>query len=62
MYQDGNTFLAKADKTRIMQVISNLFANAIKFTEKEKIVIAWIIKNGDGPKRRKKRCNCIFQR
>jgi signal transduction histidine kinase len=39
MDQGGDAFLVKADKTRIMQVISNLLTNAIKFTEKGKIVI-----------------------
>jgi signal transduction histidine kinase len=35
----GSAFIVKADKTRIMQVVSNLLTNAIKFTEKGKIVI-----------------------
>jgi signal transduction histidine kinase len=39
MDQDRDAFLVKADKARIMQVISNLLTNAIKFTEKGKIVI-----------------------
>ncbi|HEU4824516.1 MAG TPA: HAMP domain-containing sensor histidine kinase [Nitrososphaeraceae archaeon] len=39
MDRGGDAFLVEADKTRIMQVISNLLANAIKFTEKGKIVI-----------------------
>jgi signal transduction histidine kinase len=37
--QGGDAFVVKADKTRVMQVISNLLVNAIKFTEKGKIVI-----------------------
>jgi signal transduction histidine kinase len=39
MDQGRDAFLVKADKTRIMQVISNLLTNAMKFTEKGKIVI-----------------------
>lgn len=48
--QGGNAFLVKADKTRIMQVISNLLTNAIKFTEKGNIVIGLANKNTNGRK------------
>jgi two-component system sensor histidine kinase VicK len=36
----NNLFLIEADKTRIMQVISNLLANAIKFTRGGRVVIS----------------------
>jgi signal transduction histidine kinase len=46
-YGDDNTFVVVADRTRLIQVISNLIRNAIKFTKEGVILITARKENND---------------